>query len=410
MKASWYRTTLYHLLICLLVSCHGMSQADDKHLVANDTKPATPKNLSLMAGIATTFRTEDATEQSIWQIPGVLMGGNAEAPEQGLTLDDVFLSLSWTDHEAISALFELSQHGDHETELEQAYFSYVHQFSLPLSAEFTAGRLKGGFSPENSTHASHRSFSENNLLYDAFFGGYYVDEGLRIELSPGDVSELTLGAEIWRGASFPATPGSGGGAQDIYIHWHHQSGSIRLESGIWGLLARAEDRGDDRFEDGHNHGNNVEDNNIDFDGTQRLAGVFASLLWQAWAQGELKLKAEFIDVEVQGDIVDPTRQAELEGSYQGYYVQPEIRFDHHQLALRYARLLVDNHLTGAGGPGLAEDAELYDMGRDPSEFDVSYRYIFDNGIGIRLEWNDNQTTRKDSDYFGIGVFWSSVLY
>jgi len=430
-----FACTLHLFMLSPLASAHGNIEApiaehhngrgveyqptqwSDKTPSAQMHNASASNNLSLRAGIASSWRNQDASQQYPWQIPGVLMGGKAAAPEQGITLDDAFVTLGWTNQQAVTARFEITQHGDHDLELEQGYFSYSHSFTHEITTRLSAGRLKAVFAPANSSHASSRAFSANSLLYNAFLGGHYADEGLRIQVFPTASNAVTLGAEVWRGASFPATTGSGGGAQDVFLHWQGNTTDWQWQSGIWGFLARAEERGDDRFDDDHHNNstnsnasdNSATDNDVVFDGSQRMAGVFGSLLWRARSHLDLQLQAEWMDIEVQGDLTDPTRLAELEGQYNGYYLQPGIRFHQHYVDFRYARLILDNHLTGAGSEGLAASAGLNDMGRDPVSWEVSYRYQFNQGVGLRLEWSSNRTTREESEYWGVGVFWNAKL-
>ncbi|OZG72438.1 hypothetical protein BTA51_15020 [Hahella sp. CCB-MM4] len=363
----------------------------------------------ISAGLSTSYRSDTVAENSVWQIPGVLMGGDAHAPEKDFTLDDASLMLDWKDPDGVFAGLEFSKHGDHDLELEEAYAGMDFEVTDHLSMEITAGSMKGAFSPENGTHAYQRPFSDNNLLFDAFYGGHYVDEGARLAMSSGN---LTLGTELWRGDQFPATSGTGGEAQDIYLYWLGQSDTIWWRLGGWIFHSRAENRKDDRLSDDHQHGTTTDTSvaaGIEFDGSQNAAGIHVTLGWILQDDWQLRLSGEVHQVKVDGNLTDSTRLATLEGRYNGYWIQPELEFQQHQIALRYATLNLDNHLIGAAGKSLANDAGLTDMGQNPEWLGLSYRYRLHENLALRLEWIENMTQESDKNYGAVGVTWGASL-
>ncbi len=363
----------------------------------------------ISAGLSTSYRSDTIAENSVWQIPGVLMGGDAHAPEKEFTLDDASLMLDWKHPDSVFAGLEFSKHGDHDLELEEAYAGMEFDLTDKLNIEIAAGSMKGQFSPENSTHAYQRPFSENNLLFDAFYGGHYVDEGARLALNYGN---LTIGTELWRGDQFPATSGTGGEAQDIYLYWLGQSDAYWWRLGGWYFHSRAETRKDDRLSDAHQHGTTTSTSSasdIEFDGSQNSAGIHLTLGWIITNGWQLKLSGEIHQIKVDGDLSDSTRLATLDGRYHGYWIQPELEYQKHQLAFRYSALNLDNHLIGAAGESLANDANLVDMGRNPEWLGLSYRYRLHDYLALRLEWTENQTLESDKNYGAVGITWGGTL-
>jgi hypothetical protein len=415
---------LFFLLILPgMVAAHGNDFDNSKDFDSNENHDSTreqeslwysqdPGSLSghtlITAGLATTYRTGGLAENNLWQIPGLLMGGDAHSPQKGFALDEINLSLEWTNAEQIMAGFEFGKHGDHNSQFEQAYAGARIPVSDGITGSLLVGRLKARFSPENGSHAHARTFSENNLIYDAFFGGHYVDEGARFELKTGS---LFLGTELWRGGQFPATSGSGGEAQDVYLYWQPGANNWRGTLGGWIFHARADDRTDSRLNDDHQHTNTTSNsaNNVQFDGSHLITGLHASLLWRPTSSWQMGATVEIQRVVVDGYLSDLTRIAELEGRYTGYWIKPEISYGNHQFGFRYARLNLDNHLTGAGAPVLISESGLADMERDPDWMGVSYRFQWHQDLSIRLEWTRNQSIEAGANYAGIGLLWGATL-
>lgn len=374
------------------------------------TRAAEPAvaGLSVDAGISTTYRTGTVVpEAGVWQIPGILMGADAYGADEAFNLDGANIHLKWHGVQRAHASIDIGSHHDGEVELEEALAGY--RLADRGRVVLEAGRMKARFSPENRSHAYARPFSENNLVYDAFYGAHYLDDGARVRMTP--LAGLELGLEAWRGGHYPATDGTGGMAQDAYAHWYGGAGPWTLGVGAWVMLADASERPDDRLVGGHSHTISADQNtDLTFSGNQDSAGARLSLLWQGPATWSLGLTGEVITVDAEGELRDTLRQARLDGDYLGWWLQPELRWQQHALAVRYAQLVLDNHLSGAGGPVLAEDAGLLQNGTDPDWLGVSYRYQLQDGFGVRAEWTRNRSTGEAEDYLGFGVYWAHQLW
>ena len=101
----------------------------------------------LDASLAATWRDEGAnleSPSSPWQIPGALMGGEAFAVEEGVSLDDANLVLRHLNQNGIHGLIQISTHsnGD-QAEVHHAFAGYRWQHGdVRINAE--AGRMAGG--------------------------------------------------------------------------------------------------------------------------------------------------------------------------------------------------------------------------------------------------------------------------
>ena len=364
-------------------------------------------SLSAYAGISTTYRSDTALpDEGVWQIPGVLMGGGAHGVDQRFALDDASVHLRWFSREGVRVLFDAGSHHGEAVAIEQAAIGY--RFTGSWQPEVTMGRLKAAFSEENQSHSFSRSFSETNPVYSAFYGGHFVDEGLRLEASPG--YGVTLGVETWTGTAFPATPGEQGGAHDIYIRWQGGNQNLSLGAGVWGMMANARDRADDRNNSDHSHGGvDTETQDLRFDGDQDSAGLTLQLTRHFAGGFDWNLSGEMVAVEVAGVVRDTTRAADLTGDYHGFWIRTGLEWQRQSLSLQYARIIPDNHLTGPAAAALATKAGLMAKANEPDWLGVSYRYRLADNLGLRLEWTQNQLGAENSDYLGLGFYWSRLL-
>jgi hypothetical protein len=334
------------------------------------------------------------------------MGGGAHGVDQRFALDDASVHLRWFSREGVRVLFDAGSHHGEAVAIEQAAIGY--RFTGSWQPEVTMGRLKAAFSEENQSHSFSRSFSETNPVYSAFYGGHFVDEGLRLEASPG--YGVTLGVETWTGTAFPATPGEQGGAHDIYIRWQGGNQNLSLGAGVWGMMANARDRADDRNNSDHSHGGvDTETQDLRFDGDQDSAGLTLQLTRHFAGGFDWNLSGEMVAVEVAGVVRDTTRAADLTGDYHGFWIRTGLEWQRQSLSLQYARIIPDNHLTGPAAAALATKAGLMAKANEPDWLGVSYRYRLADNLGLRLEWTQNQLGAENSDYLGLGFYWSRLL-
>src|SRR5690606_13299209 len=155
-------------------------------------------------------------------------------------------------------------------------------------------------------------FADASLTSDAFFGRHFHDDGIRLWRHQPD--GFSFGAEIWHGNAFPATPGNG--AADLFANLHRQYGHLTLNVGGWLMLANAEHREDHRYSESHSHGGGGAAAEIVFEGETRLAGLHALLDWKLAHARHLRLEAEWIALDTEGEIAYDTRHADLDSRYQ----------------------------------------------------------------------------------------------
>lgn len=83
-----------------------------------------------------------------------------------------------------------------EGELEEAW---LQTRSLPAGLQLRAGRFSSQLGYLNEQHQHSDDFVERPLLYRAFLGGHWFDDGLRLNWTAPTDLYLRLGAEVFRG-------------------------------------------------------------------------------------------------------------------------------------------------------------------------------------------------------------------
>lgn len=373
---------------------------------------AISEGLTLSAGLATTVRSGPDPLDTPWQIPGKLMGGEANLPESGFTLDDAHLEATFRHRSGVVAGAELSSHHDSSVTFEQAWAGFqAPEGGMLRSASLMAGQMNAAFSPEINLHASRSAFSTPRLIDSSFYGGHFNDTGVKGQMV---LSDWQLGAELWQGDTFPATPGQGGGSQDVFAYWRPSTSSAQWVIGGWLLHSRADQRIDERLTSGHSHGtvSVTTADTVRYDGGEQHLGVHAGVTFDISATVSAQFVAEWIEAHAKGTLKDTTHLAELEGDYRGYWIQPSLIWSGNQsLVFRYERLILKNRLSGAGATALVDPAGLGNPGEDPESMGISYRFYpilsqsdsaFWHQLGIRLEWTRVDAGIED-DYVGIGL-------
>lgn len=118
---------------------------------------------------------------------------------QGLALGHSDVSASGPVGKALSAQLTAAVHtheGKTEAELEEAW---LQTRSLPWGLQARAGRFASQLGYLNEQHPHADDFVERPLMYRAFLGGHWNDDGLRLNWTAPTPMYLRLGAEVFRG-------------------------------------------------------------------------------------------------------------------------------------------------------------------------------------------------------------------
>lgn len=158
----------------------------------------------------------------------------------------------------LTATFETHE-GRLERGIEEAWLETTR---LPMGLQARAGRFASQIGYLNQQHPHADDFVERPLLYRAFFGGHWNDDGLRLNWTAPTPFYLMVGAEAFRGqrlveetANDPRTPGIAtlvvkAGADLNRDHsWQIGLSHIRNRR-----EAAVEEHEHDEGEEGHDHG------------------------------------------------------------------------------------------------------------------------------------------------------------
>ena len=218
--------------------------------------------------------TDTSQDPETWSIGGFIPSGGEVGPgERSFNLGESELTLSANVDPYFSAKMIAAITAENEIEVEEAYFR-----TLALPSGFTAkgGRFFSGFGYLNEVHAHAWDFVDQPLVYQAFFGGQYKQDGVQVKwLAPTDLF-VELGAETGNGDAFPATRRNRNGMNGATLFAHvggDVGDSTSWRAGAAWIDQRAEDRA---FEDVDEFGEPVINS---FTGKSRTWVVDAVLKW-----------------------------------------------------------------------------------------------------------------------------------
>ncbi|MDO4681921.1 MAG: hypothetical protein Q4B17_03930 [Lautropia sp.] len=200
-----------------------------------------------------------------WQWGVVLdVAATSRAPalgsrEQGLALGHSDLSLTGPVTRHLDAQITFAAHHHHddlETELEELW---LQTRSLPSGLDLRAGRFASQIGYLNEQHPHADDFVERPLLYRAFLGGHWFDDGARLNwTAPADLY-LRLGAEVFRGQQLvqAATAGTRDRNPAAMVLSARIGGDLNAshswQAGIAWLKNRRDASGEDEHDHGHDH-------------------------------------------------------------------------------------------------------------------------------------------------------------
>jgi hypothetical protein len=248
--------------------------------------------------------TDTSREPADWRIAGFIPSGGEVGPgERSFNLSESELALTANVDPYFSATMIAALSAEDEVEVEEAYFR-----TLALPSGFTAkgGRFFSGFGYLNEVHAHAWDFADQPLVYQAFFGNQYKQDGLQVKwLAPTDLF-IELGAETGNGDAFPATrlERNGMNGATLFAHVGGDLGdSTSWRAGASWIDQRAEDRA---FEDADEFGQPVVNS---FTGKSRTWIVDAVLKWTPYgdvSRRQLKVQGEYMHRKEEGQLAFDT--------------------------------------------------------------------------------------------------------
>ncbi|MEW8346647.1 MAG: TonB-dependent receptor [Candidatus Thiodiazotropha sp.] len=339
--------------------------------------------------------------ESEYELPGFMLGGEAGRGEEGLHLghselaisanvDDLFfgkLTAAIADHE-----------GETEVELEEAF---IETLALGNGLSVKAGRFFSAIGYLNQQHAHAWDFVDAPLVYRGLFGEQLIDDGVQIGwVAPTDIY-LQVGGELLRGERFPAGGASndGKGASTLFAKI---GGDIGV-SHAWQLgLSHWRADVENRTSGGHAHEGEAEEVPT-FSGDSRVSGI--DFVWK-WAprgnagERNFKLQGEYFIRDEDGDVIMDDGSAAPEatsydGEQKGWYLQAVYQFmPRWRVGLRYDWLEADN--KGSDEEVLAE-AGLDDEGHTPERVTLMADYSHSEYSRLRLQYAKDDSYEESDD-------------
>lgn len=331
-----------------------------------------------------------------YELPGFMLGGEAGRGDEGFLLghNELVISANIDDMYYGKLTTVLADHdGETEVELEEAWFETL---GLGGGTAIKAGRFFSGIGYLNSQHPHSWDFADAPLIYQGLFGNALLDDGVQLSWVAPTETYIKVGAEMTRGARFPAggAANDGAGASAAFIKIGGDVGA----SHAWQVgLSRWQAEVEHRHSGGHDHGGDTP--HIYYDGDSDITGI--DFVWK-WApngnasERNFKLQAEYFVRNEEGSVVfehDTEKgSAKLDGEQRGWYLQAVYQFmPRWRIGLRYDQLEADNKLsnhvlTNLDADDFAHETGLADEGHDPSRSTIMLDYSRSEYSRLRLQY------------------------
>ena len=332
-----------------------------------------------------------------YEIPGFPLGGEAGPLPEGLALGETEINISANVDDKFTAWLTVPvaiEDGDVVVELEEAW---IETMTLPAGLSLRMGRFYSNIGYLNDKHAHSWDFADQPLVYQAFLGGQYLDDGLQARwLAPTDFY-LELGAEVTRGDKYPAggSANSGFGSYALHLRSGGDVGfSNSWQAGLSYLQADADERA-----------SGDEDDPLLFTGQTDL--WIAEFVWK-WApngnniQRNFIFQAEYMWRNEDGNYTLPGGDPlPYDNDQQGWYLQAVYQpFPLWRVGLRYDLLSSDNP-----GPAFA-GTPLMPSSNDPRRFSVMADWSNSEFSRLRLQYTLDKAGFHDDNQWGLQYIFS----
>lgn len=260
-----------------------------------------------------------------YHITGFISGNDIGPGKRGFSLGETELDISGNIDPWYYGHVSLAVTPDNDTEVEEAF---IQTTALPYGLRVKAGRYLSSIGYLNDQHAHTWDFVDAPLVYQAFLGGQFNDDGVQIKWLAPTETFLEFGAELGRGRPFPGTDQDHNkvGAATLYTHVGGDVGeSNSWRAGLSWLRATPEDRESEDLDAG-----GVTNA---FSGTSEL--WIADFVWK-WAPGgnaqrtNFKVQGEYFRRHEDGTLVYDVGGANSPGNYSsaqsGWYLQSVYQF------------------------------------------------------------------------------------
>jgi len=313
-----------------------------------------------------------------YRLSGFLLDPEVTPGKRGFNLGESEIAFSANVDDKFAGNLVVSLTPENTVSVKEAYGIYT---AAPYGLVPKFGRFFSGLGYLNEQHQHAWDFVDAPLVYNAFLGGQYTNDGAQLKWVAPTEQYLEFGAEVGNGNNFPGTFRNTNGANDgiVYAHTGGDIGaSHSWRAGVSYLHTRAQDR-DSTVTDAL--GRSVD---TGFTGTSNIAG--ADFVWKYAPNGNaqdtnFKLQAEYFWMRQHGDLtydrdsaLGLTQTGAYRSSQNGWYLQGVYQFmPYWRVGARYDRLSPGTPDYGVNGVFLDEPVfhpERYTLMLDwtPSEF------------------------------------------
>ena len=333
-----------------------------------------------------------------YAISGFAPSGDIVPAKRGLSIAESELNLSASVDDKFYGNLIFSLTPDNQVSVEEAYGLYT---AAPYGIAPKFGRFLSSIGYLNDQHQHAWDFYDAPLVYQAFLGGQYQNNGLQVKwVAPTDVF-LELGAEIGSGESFPGNSRNKNGTGNGIVYAHagdDVDASNSWRAGLSYLQTAARDREYSQLDLAGN------DTQLAFTGKSKVA--IADFVWK-WApngnaqERNVKLQGEYFWRRENGDLTydaDGALGLTQSGGYRsdqnGFYVQGVWQFmPAWRVGVRYDWLnpgSVDYGTNGAyfGSTSFNPQRTAVMLDWTPSEFS-RFRVQFQQAK-LRPDFTDNE--------------------
>jgi len=329
------------------------------------------------------------SNDSDYELPGFMLGGEASREEQGFSLGHNELSIS----DNIDDMFfgklttAIAEHeGSTEFEMEEAY---IETLAVGNGITVRAGRFFSDIGYLNNQHGHTWDFMDAPLVYRGLFGNQLIDDGIHISwLVPTD-TYFKIGAEITQGERFPAGGASNDGSA-AYTVFAKFGGDVGI-SNAWQLgLSHWQADIEGRESGGHAHDSNITVEIPTYSGKSQVSGV--DFVWKWSPKGNnretnLKIQTEYFVRDEDGTVElagsNPLELTTYQGEQTGWYLQTIYQFiPRWRFGYRYDRLTSDNNGSDIA---LLAEAGLDSEGHTPERSTIMLDYSHSEFSRIRLQ-------------------------
>ncbi len=292
-------------------------------------------------------------------IAGFPLDSEVTPGKRGFSLGESELGISASVDDKFAGNLIVSLTPQNTVEVEEAYGIVT---ALPDGLTPKFGRFFSGLGYLNEQHQHVWDFVDAPLVYQAFLGGQYTNDGLQLKwIAPTD-QFLEFGAEIGDGAGFPGTDRNKNGIGDA-VAYVHTGGDVDASNswraGLSYLQTRAQDREYAQFDTA---GRTAQ---LGFSGNSHTA--IADFVWKYAPNGNaqytnFKVQGEYFYRREDGDLTYDrdgafrlTQTAAYSSRQQGWYLQGVYQFmPYWRVGARYDRLDPGSIDYGANAQYLAE--------------------------------------------------------